>query len=77
MNVGDPIGPSCHTGSRTCWFSEVSLENSKNRRSAEFSSSPASHYAPQTTLYRLENTIEERRQEAAHKTGSVRLTLLV
>ncbi|GAX74720.1 hypothetical protein CEUSTIGMA_g2167.t1, partial [Chlamydomonas eustigma] len=28
--LSDPIGPSCHTGSRTCWFTEAALTGSES-----------------------------------------------
>ncbi|GMH43221.1 hypothetical protein BSKO_11143 [Bryopsis sp. KO-2023] len=60
--LGDPIGPSCHTGETTCWFSEVGLSGDrKNVVEARI--------VPSTTLFALENTIEERKQAAANGSG--------
>lgn len=57
--LSDPIGPSCHTGARTCWFSEASLENNEGVREEGQHDRHAN--VPQTTLMALERTIQERR----------------
>ena len=67
-DLGDPIGPACHTGARTCFFEEVKLKP-KKRKAVKMISPTSSEHAPQTTLYKLEDTIERRRQEAAEIPG--------
>jgi len=54
--LGDPIGPSCHTGEPTCYFTQVEVEGHVHDREGK---NPGL-----TTLYNLERTIEERRVAA-------------
>ncbi|KAK9840342.1 hypothetical protein WJX74_007902 [Apatococcus lobatus] len=56
--LGDPVGPSCHTGAHTCWFTELQQEPHGLRLEGEHTSG---RHVPRTTLYALEATIAERR----------------
>lgn len=58
--LSDPIGPSCHTGARTCWFSEASLEGGGGVKEEGHHDHHA--HVPRTTLLALERTIQERRE---------------
>lgn len=58
--LSDPIGPSCHTGARTCWFSEASLEGGGGVK--EEGHHDHHTHVPRTTLLALERTIQERRE---------------
>lgn len=51
------IGPACHTGARTCWFSEVHLESSLVHQAGQHDHAD---HVPATTLYALERTIQQR-----------------
>jgi phosphoribosyl-AMP cyclohydrolase / phosphoribosyl-ATP pyrophosphohydrolase len=77
--LGDPIGPACHTGARTCWFKRapVLLEDQQEQQQQEHGVAAAAAAvadlgehtrhgdgAPLTTLLALERTIAERRREA-------------
>lgn len=75
--LGDPIGPACHTGARTCWFTRAGVlpaEGDDEDENAVASAASAVHDegdcarhgagAPLTTLLALERTIAERRREA-------------
>jgi hypothetical protein len=72
--LSSPIGPSCHTGARNCWFQLVALSQTEDGSGShvvatgEHSSTQA---MPRTTLQALEHTIESRRLEAASKTGAI------
>eukprot|EP00210_Caulerpa_lentillifera_P006617 g6322.t1 len=59
--IGDPVGPACHTGAISCWFSEIRLENG-DTTVQELGSFSARDFAPKTTLYALEETIEKRKK---------------
>lgn len=73
--LSDPLGPACHTGARTCWFSEVSLPSSAPPGGSEpgvqeVGSSGSSQHMPASTLWALERIIEARRQaHAAQQPG--------
>eukprot|EP00877_Chromochloris_zofingiensis_P009038 jgi/Chrzof1/4388/Cz14g11090.t1 len=56
--LGDPIGPACHTGARTCWFSEADVSESGISTKGEHDQHD---HVPLTTLYALERTIQNRR----------------
>jgi len=64
--LGDPIGPACHTGARTCWFTEASV-------GSEGLSNCGKHdhqdHVPLTTMYALERTIQQRREAMEQQTG--------
>eukprot|EP00803_Ostreobium_quekettii_P006963 evm.model.scf_1970.1 EVM.evm.TU.scf_1970.1 scf_1970:10381-13878(+) len=66
--LGEPVGPACHTGARTCWFSEVSLPT--NTEVEVKGDCQSSENVPHSTLYALESTIQQRR--AAMESGSDR-----
>eukprot|EP00195_Chlamydomonas_chlamydogama_P009882 CAMPEP_0202904574 /NCGR_PEP_ID=MMETSP1392-20130828/30106_1 /ASSEMBLY_ACC=CAM_ASM_000868 /TAXON_ID=225041 /ORGANISM="Chlamydomonas chlamydogama, Strain SAG 11-48b" /LENGTH=264 /DNA_ID=CAMNT_0049592261 /DNA_START=171 /DNA_END=965 /DNA_ORIENTATION=+ len=59
--LSDPIGPSCHTGARTCWFSEAKLEGGEGPVKEEGAHDHVEH-VPRTTLLALEHTIQQRRE---------------
>lgn len=62
--LSDPIGPSCHTGARSCWFSEAKLArhcHAEGEICIEGKHDQAAH-VPRTTLLALERTIQERRE---------------
>lgn len=67
--LGDPIGPTCHTGARTCWFSAVDLAADGSGLQEEGGSKSRQH-APATTLYALEDTIQQRKEEAAQQAAA-------
>lgn len=60
--LGKPDGPTCHTGAETCYFSSVSstVENLQVEKDL----------LAMTTLYSLESTISERKDEILRKTES-------
>ncbi|MEW5300782.1 MAG: hypothetical protein WDW38_005295 [Sanguina aurantia] len=62
--LSEPIGPACHTGARSCWFSEVSLAEGGSL--VEAGSHDTSDHMALTTLYALEATIAARHAEAGH-----------
>ncbi|CAN1241473.1 Histidine biosynthesis bifunctional protein hisIE, chloroplastic [Linum perenne] len=55
--LGKPVGPTCHTGSETCYFSSLldSLETEQ----------PEVNKLASTSLYSLESTISQRKAELA------------
>lgn len=65
--LGDPIGPTCHTGARTCWFHEARV-GSDATLSCEGSSEQHDQHAPLTTLMALEHTIQQRRLDMQQQT---------
>lgn len=62
--LSDPIGPACHTGAKTCWFQEVSLDAGSGAVASEGAHDHAGH-VPRTTLFALEDTIAQRRAALA------------
>lgn len=58
--LGKPDGPTCHTGAETCYFSSVSkiLEHPEDEKDT----------LAMTTLYSLETTICERKDEISRQT---------
>jgi phosphoribosyl-ATP pyrophosphohydrolase/phosphoribosyl-AMP cyclohydrolase len=73
--LGDPIGPACHTGARTCWFTRAEVLPKDGGDDCGDSHAAAAVHdegdcarhgagAPLTTLLALERTIAERRREA-------------
>lgn len=65
--LGDPIGPACHTGARTCWFTEAEVGEDGSVGASGHYEQHAVH-SPATTLYALERTIRQRREEARQQT---------
>eukprot|EP00884_Botryococcus_braunii_P016993 jgi/Botrbrau1/3978/Bobra.0365s0050.1 len=59
--LGDPIGPSCHTGAASCWFTEVEVQDGKVREEGSVGSLD---FSPATTLQALERTIADRIRSA-------------
>uniref|UniRef100_A0A7S0RZ92 Phosphoribosyl-AMP cyclohydrolase domain-containing protein n=1 Tax=Chlamydomonas leiostraca TaxID=1034604 RepID=A0A7S0RZ92_9CHLO len=64
--LSDPIGPACHTGARTCWFSEASLDAGHHVHTE--GEHTHSDHVPMTTLLALERTIQQRRDALAQPT---------
>jgi phosphoribosyl-ATP pyrophosphohydrolase/phosphoribosyl-AMP cyclohydrolase len=65
--LGDPIGPACHTGARTCWFTRAGVLPADDEASSVHDEGDCACHgagAPLTTLLALERTIAERRREA-------------
>lgn len=60
--LSEPMGPSCHTGARNCWFSSVLLEGGAVMERGEHHQVA---HMPRTSLQALEYTIEARKQEAS------------
>lgn len=60
--LSDPIGPSCHTGSDTCWYQAVSIEDNKIKLTG---GELLPDSVPRTVLQQLQDTIQERKQQAA------------
>ncbi|KAK3236328.1 hypothetical protein CYMTET_53525 [Cymbomonas tetramitiformis] len=58
--LGEPIGPSCHTGAYTCYYSEVT-----GAEGLPASAEGGGVEAANNTLYRLQDTIVSRKQEEA------------
>lgn len=56
-----PIGPSCHTGSHTCWFTEAGIAGEDSVTCLGEHTSEA--WAPKTTLFQLEATIQQRKED--------------
>eukprot|EP00879_Flechtneria_rotunda_P011546 GHRR01012060.1.p1 GENE.GHRR01012060.1~~GHRR01012060.1.p1 ORF type:complete len:313 (+),score=84.63 GHRR01012060.1:374-1312(+) len=66
--LGDPIGPTCHTGARTCWFHEAKLKQD-GQIAVEGAHQQHGDHAPLTTLMALEHTIQQRRIAIEQQTG--------
>ncbi|KAK9904306.1 hypothetical protein WJX75_008892 [Coccomyxa subellipsoidea] len=60
--MGDPIGPACHTGAASCWFSRVGLTDEGSV--GEVGQHESRDEAPLSTLLALERTIQQRQAEA-------------
>ena len=76
--LADPVGPSCHTGARTCWFSEVTTKGSsaEEQLSVEVGTGAGDgKHVPRSTLLQLEHTIEARQRDAAELAGAFCCTL--
>eukprot|EP01025_Chloroclados_australasicus_P031548 TRINITY_DN31865_c0_g1_i1.p1 TRINITY_DN31865_c0_g1~~TRINITY_DN31865_c0_g1_i1.p1 ORF type:complete len:293 (+),score=23.60 TRINITY_DN31865_c0_g1_i1:13-891(+) len=56
--VVDPVGPSCHTGARTCWFKQVDVVNEE----VFTVEGQDGEIMPRSTLLQLEHIIQERRE---------------
>eukprot|EP01026_Neomeris_dumetosa_P027156 TRINITY_DN2208_c1_g1_i12.p1 TRINITY_DN2208_c1_g1~~TRINITY_DN2208_c1_g1_i12.p1 ORF type:complete len:311 (+),score=19.20 TRINITY_DN2208_c1_g1_i12:31-933(+) len=56
--VADPIGPSCHTNARTCWFQQVDVVNDELISGGTHDSE---EFMPRTSLLELEKIIQDRR----------------
>jgi phosphoribosyl-ATP pyrophosphohydrolase/phosphoribosyl-AMP cyclohydrolase len=74
--LGDPIGPACHTGARTCWFKRAPVLPGEEEQEQQPSVADVGEHtrhgdgAPLTTLLALERTIAERRREAAEEAAA-------
>lgn len=75
--LGDPIGPACHTGARTCWFTRAGVllpgnDGDGGDEAVRDEGDCACHGAgaPLTTLLALERTIAERRREAEEEAST-------
>jgi phosphoribosyl-AMP cyclohydrolase / phosphoribosyl-ATP pyrophosphohydrolase len=60
--LSEPTGPSCHTGSDTCWYRAVTLEGNQVKLSG---GEKLPDSVPRTSLRELEHIIQERKQQAA------------
>lgn len=58
--LGDPDGPSCHTGARCCWFAEVERLDGMVISRGHYESD---EHTPLTTLPALERVIVQRRDD--------------
>ena len=73
--VSEPIGPACHTNAPTCYFTQLLLTHGESTTTATPAAAGSvlatrgSHdsrqHSPMTTLYSLERTIQQRREEDA------------
>lgn len=59
--LSEPTGPSCHTGSATCWFQAVAIEDNEVVLSG---GEKLPDSVPRTSLQELEYTIQQRKQQA-------------
>ena len=62
--LGVPRGPACHTGARTCFFSEA-RPSAAAGAGGDMQVDLVPDSFPQSTLFRLENTIAARKAAAA------------
>jgi phosphoribosyl-AMP cyclohydrolase len=68
--LSDPSGPSCHTGARSCWFSEASAPGGAAAGVRSEGAHDCASHVPATTLFALEQTIRERRAAMEAGTGA-------
>lgn len=66
--LSSPIGPACHTNAATCYFTSAHI--SDNNQLEEHGEHTSRDFAPMTTLYALERTINQRKQAAADGTST-------
>lgn len=71
--LSDPTGPSCHTGSDTCWYQAVAIEDNQVMLSG---GEKLPDSVPRTSLQQLQYTIEQRKLQAAAAKEGVRQTTL-
>lgn len=64
---GEPIGPACHTGARTCYFSEVDLSDAGLQEAGHHESRSN---MPASSLFALENIITQRIEHSSQNPGS-------
>ena len=67
--LSEPTGPSCHTGTESCWYQAVSIENDTVVLTGKELSAES---APRTSLQELQYTIEQRKLQAANAKEGVR-----
>nr|QKY15177.1 phosphoribosyl-ATP pyrophosphohydrolase/phosphoribosyl-AMP cyclohydrolase (hisIE) [Polytomella parva] len=71
--LSKPIGPACHTGSKTCYFEEVLIDSGSSPsdppRVSQERVKKSDVHAPLTTLYALEKTIRDRKQALEDETA--------
>lgn len=65
--LGDPVGPACHTGAPTCWFSEIKMMRNDTEVQKLIDTSAEMTHTPHTTLYALEDIIEQRKKSIANE----------
>lgn len=65
--LGEPIGPSCHTGAPTCWFERLGLDESGVSSCGHHESAEG---RPRSALLELEATIEARKRDAESGDGA-------
>ena len=68
--LGVPRGPACHTGARTCFFSEARPRTVENEGENEMQVDLVPDSFPQSTLFQLQNTIADRKRAAGSAGGS-------
>jgi phosphoribosyl-ATP pyrophosphohydrolase/phosphoribosyl-AMP cyclohydrolase len=66
--LSSPIGPACHTNAATCYFTSAHIGD--NCQLEEHGEHTSRDFAPMTTLYALERTINQRKQAAAKGTST-------
>lgn len=59
--LGEPDGPSCHTGAHTCWFSEAAEQSGEVVQAADES---GRGHSPLPTILALEEIIQQRRLDS-------------
>ncbi|KAL3162363.1 hypothetical protein ABBQ32_010044 [Trebouxia sp. C0010 RCD-2024] len=64
---GEPVGPACHTGARTCYFSSVERTDA---RLHEESNHASTSNMPASSLFALEGIIQQRVQQHSQDAGS-------
>jgi phosphoribosyl-AMP cyclohydrolase / phosphoribosyl-ATP pyrophosphohydrolase len=67
--LSEPTGPSCHTGSETCWYQAVVVEDNKVALSGGVKQPDS---VPRTSLKQLEYTIQQRKLQAESPKEGVR-----
>ena len=58
--LAEPIGPACHTNAPTCYFTQLAVAGGALQ---ERGSHDSRAHSPATTLFALERTIQQRREE--------------
>ena len=76
--LSEPIGPACHTNAPTCYFTRVSVEHGDHGTSSVVVEGTHTRVdnSPMTTLYALERTIQERKENASTERPSWTVKLL-
>jgi hypothetical protein len=72
--LGEPVGPSCHTGAGTCWFERVHLCDGAVTATIDDNINSG---APRSTLLALEATIAARKREAGSGDGVLRVSVFI
>ncbi|KAL3141255.1 hypothetical protein ABBQ38_003595 [Trebouxia sp. C0009 RCD-2024] len=64
---GEPVGPACHTGARTCYFSSVERTDARLHEEGDHASTSN---MPASSLFALEGIIQQRVQQHSQDAGS-------